>query len=840
MKRKKSQGSARLRAPEDSRPRASEDSRQLAPSGTRPFATVLPAPSAPQTALVELFGLFSAGRHADMELAARALTARHPGDGQCWKALGVALMAQRKNAIDALQNAVRLLPSDAEVAANLGALFAAQADWAQSAECYRRALSLRPDFAQAHGSLADVLCHLNRWQEAEICGRKAVALQPGLAAAHVNLGHALKGQGRVDDALRSYRQALVLSPELAEAHVALGLAFKERGDRLAAAASLRTAVKLRPAHAPSHDQLGVVLHGLGALDEALTHLERAAALQPASAAAHFHAGNVLSDLGRHAEAAARLRTAVQLQPEQAELRVNLGAALLAADRSDEAVAVLRETVARHPALAVAQGNLGNALMTQGHYLQAQVHLEQAVSLSPDEALPHSNLAHLLKSIGQIDQAIAQAGQALSLDPHQPALHSEWLFLQNYRHRADAHAQAALDAARRFGQTVQELAQPLAVGWPPASPDQCLRVGLISGDLRQHPVGYFLESLLQALAQHHAGRIEVVLYANHGQVDALSKRLQSLCRQWRRVDTMDDAHLAGCIRSDGIHVLIDLAGHTAHNRLPVLAWRPAPLQLSWLGYAATTGLAAVDAYLADPWLVPQACEAEFLEPVVRLPESFLCFTPPPYDLLPAHRADRRTSGLRLGCFNQLAKINEQVIKTWVRILQALPGSTLSLQAAAFCDAGVVAQWIARFESAGLDGRRLSLQPAQAREAYLASYRDIDFALDPFPYPGGTTTVEALWMGVPVLTLAGDCALARQGSSILNNLGLVDAVARDTDDYVARALRWGRDPDALWALKSGLRERLLASPLCNAPRFALHFEQCLRALWAQRCQAAPVGA
>jgi protein O-GlcNAc transferase len=838
MKRKKSPAPARQRVPAESRPRAPADSRQRAPTAARPFTPAVPLPTASQAALVELFGHFSAGRHADMEVAARSLTARYPGDGQCWKALGVAMMAQRKNAIDALQNAMRLLPSDAEVAANLGGMFAAQSDWERSADCYRRALSLRPDFAQAHGSLCDALCHLGRWPEAEACGRKAVSLQPGLAAAHLNLGHALKGQQRVDDALRSYRQALVLSPGLAEAHVALGLALKDMGDRVAAVTSLRKAVSLRPTHAPSHDQLGVVLHGLGEFDEALTHLERAMALQPASAAAHFHAANVLSDLGRHEEATARLRTAVQLQPEQAELQVNLGAALLAANHPDEAVAVLRETVARQPALAVAQGNLGNALLAQGHYLQAQVHLEQAVSLSPDETLPHSNLAHLLKSVGQIEGAIEQAGQALSLDPRQPALHSAWLFLQNYQHRSDAQWQTARDEAQRFGQLVQQDARPLAVGWPPASPDQCLRVGLISGDLRQHPVGYFLESLLQAMAQNHAGRIEVVLYANHGQVDALSNRLQSLCKQWRRVDTMDDALLAGCIRSDGIHVLIDLAGHTVHNRLPVLAWRPAPLQLSWLGYAGTTGLAAVDAYVADPWLVPQGCETEFLERVVRLPETFLCFTPPPYDLVPASRTGSPSNGLRLGCFNQLAKINDPLINTWVRILQALPASTLSLQAAAFRDAGVVAQWTARFEAAGLDAARLSLKPAQSREVYLASYREIDFALDPFPYPGGTTTAEALWMGVPVLTLAGDCALARQGSSILNNLGLADAVARDTDDYVARAVRWGRDPDALWALKSGLRERLLASPLCNAPRFALHFEQCLRALWTERCRVTTV--
>jgi predicted O-linked N-acetylglucosamine transferase (SPINDLY family) len=317
---------------------------------------------------------------------------------------------------------------------------------------------------------------------------------------------------------------------------------------------------------------------------------------------------------------------------------------------------------------------------------------------------------------------------------------------------------------------------------------------------------------------------------------VSQRLRRHCAQWLVVADLDDAALANRIRSDGVDVLIDLSGHTLNNRLPVLAWKPAPVQLSWLGYCGSTGLANVDAFVADPWIVPDGCAGEFVERVVRLPQTFLCFTPPPFDLAVGPLPALANGSIRFGCFNQLAKMNEPVVALWAKVMHAVPGSQLVLQAQALQDPAIRRRVLDRYAKHGIEPERLSLQPARSREDYLAAYAQVDIALDPFPYPGGTTTLEALWMGVPVLTLPGASALSRQGLSIMQNLGLADWVAKDADDYLARAVQLAADATVLAELRRGLRQRLLSSPLCDATRFAGHFEQALRAEWRAWCTRA----
>jgi len=365
------------------------------------------------------------------------------------------------------------------------------------------------------------------------------------------------------------------------------------------------------------------------------------------------------------------------------------------------------------------------------------------------------------------------------------------------------------------------------------------MGFVSADLRSHPVGYFLESVLAALSTVAADRLAVHAYANQRQNDDVSVRLRQTCAAWLGVADLDDAALAQRIHSDGIDVLVDLSGHTRNNRLSMLAWKPAPVQVSWLGYCGTTGVDLVDAFLADPWIAPADIEPDYVERIVRLPECFLCFTPPAGPMIVGPSPALSDRAIHFGCFNQLAKINEEVVAVWAKILRAVPGSRLLLQSLALQDPAIRRGVAERFGRHGIDAARLGLQPAQGREDYLAAYHQVDIALDPFPYPGGTTTLEALWMGVPVLTLPGSTALSRQGLSVLQNLGLADWVANDADDYVARAVRHAADLRALAQLRQGLRQRLLDSPLCDAVSFAGHFEQALRGLWRGWCGRQGIG-
>jgi len=797
---------------------------------------MIPAPGStlvPRERLAELFAHFQAGRLAEMESLAAELARQHPSDGQAWKAWGVALMAQHKDALATLRRAMALLPADADIPSNLGGILVAHGELAEAADCYRRALRLRPGFAAAHSNLGDVLVRLEQWQAAETSCRQAVRLQPGLGAAHLNLGNALKGAQRLDEAVASYRQALVCSPTLAQAHAALGIALKEQGLHQSAVASLRQSLALRPDDAATLDQLGVVLHVLGDHEAARTCMTRALTLQPQLAAVHYHLGNLLADLGRLDEAVQSHRLALTLAPGHAEVHANLGVCLLALNRVDEAVDALREAAALQPAEALVHGNLGNALMAQGHMAQARASLEQAVALRPDLVLARSNLAHLLKTIGEPEGALAQLEAALGLEPEQLALRSEVLFMRQYLPHPLSHPLSTLAIARGFGELAAQRARRFTDWRVSAQPERALRIGLVSGDLRSHPVGYFLESVLAALSTAAADRVAIHAYANQRHTDDVSLRLKQTCAAWLEVADLDDAALAQRIHSDGIDVLVDLSGHTRNNRLAMLAWKPAPVQVSWLGYCGTTGVDLVDAFLADPWIAPAGIEPDYVEPIVRLPESFLCFTPPAAPMIVGPLPALSARAVHFGCFNHLAKMNDAVVAAWAKILSAVPGSRLLLQSLALHDPAIQRSVAERFGRYGISAARLGLQPAQSRDDYLAAYRQVDIALDPFPYPGGTTTLEALWMGVPVLTLPGDTALSRQGLSILQNLGLADWVASNADDYVARAVRHSADLPALARLRAGLRQRLLDSPLCDAVRFAGYFEQALRGVWRDWC-------
>lgn len=783
--------------------------------------------------MLRLLGHFNAGRFGVMESEAAALAARFPADGQAWKAWGIALLVQGKDALQALQRAVALLPGDAELRSNLGTAFFKRGELEPASACYQEALHLEPDFAEAHSNLGDVFVRLGQWPLAEASCRQALRLRGGrLPAAHLNLGNALKGQGRLDEAAASYREAVAGNPGQAEAHFGLGLALQALGQMEPALASLQQAARLRPTHGPTHEQLGAILLAAGRPEEAVACLMQAVQCQPELAAAHCHLANALADLGRHAQAIPHFGQALALGFDHAEVRANLGVALMASGRPEEAVIALQRAAEMQPGQWLIHNNLGNAHLALNQVLQAQAAYQRALDLAPDAWLVHSNLGHLLKTMGQPEPALRHLEQARALAPERPALHSQVMFVRQYLH-PEAPSERIVQA-RRFAELAGRLATPYT-HWPQApQPDRCLRIGFVSGDLRLHPVGYFIESVLKALAAPSAGRPILFAYANQRESDGLTQRLKGCFEGWREVAGMDDAALAACIRADGIDVLVDLAGHTQNNRLTVFAWKPAPVQVSWLGYCATTGLPAIDAFIADPWMAPPGAELAFVERLVRLPETFLCFTPPEADVAVGPLPALAGGGVRFGCFNHLAKINDDVVALWSAILRALPQSRLVLQSQALQDDEMRERTRRRFAGLGVEPQRLWLQGPQARADYLAAYRQIDIALDPFPYPGGTTSLEALWMGVPVLTLQGATALSRQGSSILHNMGLPGWVAANAEEYLSLALQHAADLPALAALRQGLRQRLLRSPLCDAPGFAHVLHAGLRGLWVRWCE------
>ncbi len=625
--------------------------------------------------------------------------------------------------------------------------------------------------------------------------REVLRFQPEHPVALCYLGVGMGQMGRFEDALRYLAQAEALAPDFVDVHINLGKALEELGRFEAAAASYRHALKLEPGIPEIHFNLGKVLHDLGRLDEAEVCYRKVLQARPAHVQAWLNLGIVLKDQGR----------------------------------AEAAVASYRKALALSPDLAEAHNNLGNALRDLGRFDDAVICYRQALACSPDFHEAHNNLGLVEKDRGQLHDAVASFRRALELRPDDLDVLSNLLFAQNYL--ADLPPGHILEQARVFGRLVAAKARPLG-GWKTISlPNKRLRVGLVSGDLRQHAVASFLEGVLAAL---DVERVELYAYATHHQEDGVTARLKPRFARWAQVMGLSDAALARHIHADAVDILIDLAGHTAHNRLSMFAWKPAPVQVTWLGYLGTTGVSAMDYLLADALALP--CEEEdlFVEKVWRLPETYICFSPPELDLAPGAPPALSQGHVTFGSFNNLAKINEAVLACWCNILKAVPGSRLLLKAKQLSDGAARRDFLERFAGQGIAADRLELVHwAPSREAHLAIYRGVDIALDPFPYPGITTTMEGLWMGVPTLTLRGDRFIAHQGETILHNAGLGEWIARDLEDYVAKALAFAGDPLGLAKLRGRLREQLLASPLCDAPRFARNFETALRGMWTHWC-------
>jgi len=590
-----------------------------------------------------------------------------------------------------------------------------------------------------------------------------------------------------------------------------------------------------PAYAFGWIAQGTALHRAGRSHEAIAPLQQATALAPADASAHNNLGNVQKSLRRYDQAEASYRRALQANPHYAEAHYNL--ALCALERDDLVAAETgcRRALAIKPELAEAHTNLAAILDEQGRLIEAEASCRQAIALRPELAEAHHGLGNILKNQGRIADAVTSYRCALALQPDHLSAHSNLLLCLNYA-ALDSPAACAAEAAR-YGELLRLQARSTYTAWhctPQATP---LRVGLVSGELWSHPVGYFLEGVL---AQIDKSRLELVAFPSHPRRDALTDRIRPHFAAWKPVNALNDDDAARLIHDEGIHILVDLAGHTRHNRLPVFARKPAPVQVSWLGYFATTGLPQIDYLLADPAAVPPEHTSHFTEQIWYAPDTRLCFTPPPDAPPVAPPPCRRSGHITFGCYQNLAKLSDDVLDCWAAILAAVPASRLRLQTRPLGyphDRQLLGQ---RMQARGIDVARLSMHGEMPRNAYLDSHAEVDLILDTFPFPGGTTTCEALWMGVPTLTLAGDRMLSRQGASLLHAAGLAAWIASSREEYITRAIALARDQDRLAGLRASLREQVRTSALCDAARFAVQFEIALGGMWQRYRQQQAGGA
>jgi len=600
------------------------------------------------------------------------------------------------------------------------------------------------------------------------------------------------------------------------------------GNIIEARQHLQKILVLSPGHGDSLYELGCLAAREGQADEAKEWFAQAISANPGAARYHNSYGNLLYAGGKLEEAAELYRKALRVDPDFAEAHANMGMVLCETGKTEAGLAFLRKAIAIDPRLYEAHNSLGIVLVSQGDMDNAVAALSRAIELKPDFAEAHNNLGGALGHMGRLEDAITSFRRALESKPDFVEAHSSLVFSLNYL--ADC---APEEIFREHLEWARRHAAPLKPAIRPhhnlRAPDRRLRVGYVSAYFGNHAVSYFFEPTLM---HHDTSRFEVFCYSDVRQPDAYTHRMRSYPCVWRDIAGQSDEAVAQLIASDEIDILVDLSGHIAEHRLLVFARKPAPVQVTWNGYPNTTGMEAMDYRITDAYADPPGMtEHLHTEQLVRLPEIYMAYQPPEISL-PVRPPPSLANGyVTFGSFNKLSKITPQVIAVWAQILKALPAARLLILTVP--EGGTGARLEQAFAEHGVGAERLELLGRLPVQQFLAAHQRADVALDPFPYNGTTTTCQTLWMGVPLVTLAGRSHVARVGVSMLSNLGLERFIARDAREYVSIAVALATDHQALATLRAGLRERMLSSPNTDGARLTRFLEAAYAKMWKDYC-------
>ena len=846
------------------------------------------SPAVPdQQEMDALVALFSAGQLEQATSLAQSMTVRFPAHEFGWKALGAVFkqMGRSAEALGPMRKAAALSPQDVEAHYNLGATLQDLGRLDEAEASYRRALLIDPDYADAHSNLGVTQQNLGRLDEAEVSYRRALQFNPDNAKAHSNLGVILQELGRLDEAEASYRRALQAAPENADAHSNLGNALKELGRPDEAEACYRQAIRITPAFADAHYNLGSILQEQGRLEEAEAGFRRALELKPDYATAHYNLGNTLKKLRRLDEAEAEYRRVLEITPNFPDAHNNLGSTLKEVGRLDEAEAALRRTLQIRPDYAEAHYNLGNTLKEAGRPDEAEACYRQAAHIKPEFTEAHSNLGAALQELGRLHEAEACYRRALQIDPDYAKAHCNLgaaLHEQGRRAEAEICLRRALELDPEYAPSHQNLAIVLAylsdfdevvsesnlalhlksdtaVDWEqrlyifsyhpdlaaeeiyaqfvcwgdrfadPATdfsardrtPGRRLRIGYVSPDFRRHTSRFFFWPLF---ANHDHEFVDLYAYSNVKTEDDVTQKFKGLFDHWRNIRGVADSDVACMIREDGIDILVDGCSHMRDDRLGVFTLKPAPIQVTWLGAAWTTGLKAVDYALIDPYMAPEGTLTR--ETIVRLPQCFVAYRPPEETAELAPPPCLKNGYITFGYSGRTERLNHHTFRVWGDILRQIPTARLILDFPAFADPPTQEHYRQFMLRHGMNPGQVIMR----RSADIfAGLNDIDILLDSFPHSGGTMLFDALWMGVPALTLASRPPVGRIGTSLMINLGLPEWVAQSHEEYVAKAITLSQDVQALAQLRAGMRQRMQSSPLMDGPGFARGVEAAFRKMF-----------
>jgi protein O-GlcNAc transferase len=807
---------------------------------------------------------------------------------------------QHEVAVGFITKAIELRGDDAAIHANLGEVYCALGKLDQAARCYQQAVRLEPDGLQRHLRLGDVYRSTGKLELAQSEYQEALRLQPEHAEVQERWGLLCRDSGNADQAVAHFEHALQIDPNLARAYNHLAITLRGQGRLAEALECYQRGLQHHPQASEFHFGLGVTYQGLRLFDQAVTSYQAAIRLNPRYAMAHNNLGAALKELGRFDEALACYRAAIAANPDLAESYFNTGIVHAARREFDAAITAYREAIKREPdyvnaliscgGLYEGRGQLAEAQACYQHVVQTRPEMpighfscgnifrtklmpaeavaayQEAIRLQPDYADAYNNLAALFVDLsqpdaaekccrkglefaprqgalysnlatalllqGRLEDALEARRKAIELHPHNPGEHSNLVYDLNFV--SDSDPQAVFDEHLQWA---RRHAEPLTADAPPNAnapdPDRKIRVGYVSAFFRAHAVNYFTEPILRA---HEHDEFEIYCYSDVLHADDATGRIKDAVDGWRDVYGMSDADVAQRVCADQIDILVDLTGHIGTNRLPLFARKPAPVQVTYIGYQNTTGMSAMDYRLTDDHADPPGeTDRYYTETLVRLPRSFFCYRPPddapPVGPLPAIEQGFIT----FGSFNKFVKITRPTIESWLKILSQVPDARLMVLAQR---GGHVENRLHVAAAAkGIDPTRIELFDRRGHTDYMKLVARADIALDPFPFNGHTTTCDALWMGVPVVTWAGRAYASRYGSSAHRNVGLNSWIAGSAEQYVEIAVRAAGDRDALALLRSELRQRMADSPLLDFEGFTRNLEGAYRQMWRTWCAQRP---
>lgn len=686
-------------------------------------------------------------------------------------------------------------PASADVYYHLGMERLEAGEFVEAAAGFEHALSVRPDWLDAAEKLSEAYLHGEKPDRAIHILEQLTVLSPTRKSARLLLAECRLKQGELAEAAQQFEAAIGIDDKDADLHYRLGRTQLLRGDLRRAEECLGIALALDPDHKAAWNDRGAALLNMGRTEDARRHFEEA----------------------------------LTRDPQDPDALGNLGLVYLLANELNASAEICRRAIQSNPANAFANNILGNVLRAQGKLQEAVQAFQQALQVNAAYTEAHNNLALSYHSQGQVEEAVSHYRRAMELRTDCTTSHSNLLHSMHYLpdNDLDAHFREHLNWAEAHGQF--EL--PTEYSNTPAL-ERKLRVGYVSPDFRRHPVGLFIEPIL---AGHDPAQIETYCYSGAATPDEVTRGIENRVHCFRVINWLNNDEIAKQIAADGIDILVDLAGHTANNRLTVFARKPAPIQMSYLGYGGTTGLKAVDYRLTDEIADPSGEPCRHSEQLIRLKSGLLCYAPES-DLPTVQPPPALANGyVTFGSFNNPTKVNERTAEVWARLMHELPNARLILKYPSLGDSGTSDRCMRLFTAHGISRDRIKiLGGKRPRADHFAAYGEIDIMLDTFPYSGSTTTCESLWMGVPVIALRGQSYVGRISAGILSTIGIRELITESTDEYIQRALQLAASTDQLAAIRSSLRKTMQASPLCDSAAYTHEIETVYRDVWRQWCQ------